>query len=269
MTTRSRIPVNQEELRPIQLTPTRSAQFYFPDGNVIFLVRIFHRGAHEQNISSGLLIPYTLQLNVTLYRVYKYPVQQASIVFASMFAMGNEGTTEGTADHNPIVLSYVPVDEFEAFLTLLFPTYWHVDFHRFLVQILTFEWLLRVTSHATLPTPATMDGNQWMTSYAACERWDAQAAKDVVKKNLAVSPPAVRVAAGLRFPDLKSFISPAALVLTAPDCKLEFLHLLPPGVLAQLVRTREEMARANLSLDDYRTHGVRNKFRDYCLQESA
>jgi hypothetical protein len=48
-----------------------------------------------------------------------------------MFETGNADMTEGTSDDNPIVLQYIPVDEFEIMLLLLYPPYWYVPFYDF------------------------------------------------------------------------------------------------------------------------------------------
>jgi hypothetical protein len=75
---------------------------------------------------TGLRCSNNEQVNNTLYRVYKYPIQQASTVFAAMFELGHQDTAEGSADQDPIVLNAVPAEEFEAFLSSLFSTHWYV-----------------------------------------------------------------------------------------------------------------------------------------------
>jgi hypothetical protein len=67
---------------------------------------------------------YSLQLNNTIYRVPRYPLEQVSKAFASMFETARANTAEGTSDDHPIVLHDVPVEEFETMLLLLYPCYW-------------------------------------------------------------------------------------------------------------------------------------------------
>jgi hypothetical protein len=49
-----------------------------------------------------------MQLNSTLYRVHRHPLQQASNAFAPIFTLGNKGVAEGTAGVDPIVIGFVP-----------------------------------------------------------------------------------------------------------------------------------------------------------------
>jgi hypothetical protein len=108
-----------------------------------------------------------------------------------------------------------------------------------------------------------MTGKDWLTCYAACERWDAPSMKEIVVRNLWISPPAVRLAAGLRFSDLKDLISAAVLEFCKADCRLDSVHILPPNVLIQLIRTREDMARLKEGETTYTTYV---KFRDFVMK---
>jgi hypothetical protein len=41
-----------------------------------------------------------------------------------MLAMENKDIAEGKTDENPIPICFAPCEEWEAFLKMIFPTYW-------------------------------------------------------------------------------------------------------------------------------------------------
>jgi len=72
----------------------KHSRYYFPDGNVIFLVE------------------------ETLYKVHRYFFQRDSSIFASIFS---DSVGRGSSDDDPISLVKVTVKDFDRFLSILYP----------------------------------------------------------------------------------------------------------------------------------------------------
>ncbi|KAJ7647890.1 hypothetical protein FB45DRAFT_734421 [Roridomyces roridus] len=86
------------------LLPRRSRynehpRFFFPDGNIIFLVE------------------------TTLYRVHRYFFERDSVIFATMFTLPSVAgeRPEGEVVENPIILEGVNALDFDRFLAVLYP----------------------------------------------------------------------------------------------------------------------------------------------------
>jgi hypothetical protein len=99
--------------------PQRHPRFYFPDGNVIFLVRPLH--LYQPPL--GALNPWT-KVEDVLFNVHRYFFQRDSSVFSAMFSLPKpeaEEHPEGEVDEKPIVLTSFSKKDFERFLMILYP----------------------------------------------------------------------------------------------------------------------------------------------------
>ncbi|KAF5320980.1 hypothetical protein D9619_001579 [Psilocybe cf. subviscida] len=85
--------------------PQRHPRFYFPDGNVVFLVED------------------------VLFNVHRYFFQRDSPVFSAMFSLPKpeaDERPEGEDDEKPIVLSNISKKDFERLLVILYPINFHI-----------------------------------------------------------------------------------------------------------------------------------------------
>ncbi|KZP05982.1 hypothetical protein FIBSPDRAFT_805329, partial [Athelia psychrophila] len=90
------LPVVQGNI-DLEATATRHSQYYFKDGNIVFLVE------------------------EVLYNVHRYFFERDSAHFRSIL-----GRVQGADEQNPIVLSDVSCNDFDELLAILYPT----DFRR-------------------------------------------------------------------------------------------------------------------------------------------
>jgi hypothetical protein len=102
--------------------PQKHGRYYFPDGNVVFLVR--------QVLCTDLVrfrhVHSSPQVERRLYRVYRYPLERTSSIFASLFSLPKgelAGDREGAVDEHPIRLYGVPTEEFHVFLERIFSVF--------------------------------------------------------------------------------------------------------------------------------------------------
>jgi hypothetical protein len=120
-------------------TPSRHDRFYFTDDLITFLV-------------GGKLM-----------RVHKPLLERYSSLFATMFELPQDqsiSNAEGQSDENPIVIQDAPLEEFEAFLEMVYE--------------LQFK------------APET-SGDMWMNRLSAATRWDAPDLRAYALKNLGAS----------------------------------------------------------------------------------
>ncbi|KAF9478099.1 hypothetical protein BDN70DRAFT_895954 [Pholiota conissans] len=93
--------VYHDSIQPkvLQHPNIRHSRFYFPDGNIIFL------------------------LDNVLFKVHRYFFQRDSPVFSAMFTLPHpeRDTAEGEMDEKPVKLTGFTPTDFERFLTLLYP----------------------------------------------------------------------------------------------------------------------------------------------------
>ncbi|KAJ8077414.1 hypothetical protein PM082_001844 [Marasmius tenuissimus] len=101
---------------------TRHPRFFFPDGNVVFLVED------------------------VFYKVHRYFFQRDSSIFDAMFSLPlpKEKRPEGEDESNPIVLEGIVAQDFDRLLVLLYP----YDFVDCELQTID-EWIsiLRLSTH--------------------------------------------------------------------------------------------------------------------------
>ncbi|KAG8786810.1 hypothetical protein FRB91_003380 [Serendipita sp. 411] len=94
--------VSSRESSPPRVTRLQSQDFYFSDGNVVFLVER------------------------TLYRIHRSVLGRNSPFFRNLFAISAsaEGKdVEGSSDENPLHLPHILVDQFDAFLSTVYPNW--------------------------------------------------------------------------------------------------------------------------------------------------
>ncbi|KAF5365925.1 hypothetical protein D9758_006684 [Tetrapyrgos nigripes] len=98
MTISSRPPAPYLDV-PLYISRRRHPRFYFPDGNVLFLV---------EN---------------TIYKVHRYFFQRDSAIFDAMFTLPSPPgeSPEGESDENPICLHGISSQDFDRLLSILYP----------------------------------------------------------------------------------------------------------------------------------------------------
>jgi hypothetical protein len=213
MATASQTVPAQGTAMNFQLNINRSPQFYFPDGNLIFLVSPFR------------------VMDCAWMRARRYR----------------------SSSHRPQLCTCRRVrgPTFFTISDLLVCPYLRQR------KLLMLTSQLGISQSYVYPTPATMTGKDWLTCYAACERWDDPSLKPFVMKNLCLSPPAVRLIAAIKF-HLRGELLPEALEeLCQQDGGLDSVHLLAPDVLVQLINTREKLIETDAK--DY--NGIRAAFK--------
>ncbi|KDQ55735.1 hypothetical protein JAAARDRAFT_48606 [Jaapia argillacea MUCL 33604] len=83
---------------PVGPARVRHEKFYFPDGNLVLLV---------EN---------------KLYNIYRYILQRESVCFASTLGLPQDPSlSEGGSDDQPLPLPDILCEEFDAFLSVLYP----------------------------------------------------------------------------------------------------------------------------------------------------
>ncbi|KAJ7180579.1 hypothetical protein C8R46DRAFT_1318570 [Mycena filopes] len=135
--------------------------FFFPDGTVVFLV---------EN---------------TLYRVHRYFFERDSAVFAAMFTLPSAvgQRPEGEVVENPVVLEGVSTDDFDCFLSILYPS----------------DFTVRDVRSAA----------QWTSVLSLASRWDFTSLRELAIQHLFTMTSVVeRIAVARRY-DILEWLVPA------------------------------------------------------------
>ncbi|CAG7846044.1 SubName: Full=Uncharacterized protein {ECO:0000313/EMBL:CCA69224.1} [Serendipita indica DSM 11827] len=93
---------SSRESSPPRVARQQSAEFYFADGNVVFLVER------------------------TLYRIHRSVLSRNSPFFRNLFSISaplDNKEVEGSSDDNPLHLPHIQVDQFDAFLSTVYPSW--------------------------------------------------------------------------------------------------------------------------------------------------
>ena len=105
------------DILDIALSDVSLQDFYFADGNVVFLVRMM-------GLTPLPFVDCALQVERVLYRIHRSILSRNSPFFRNLFSippLPDAKEVEGTSDDNPLHLPHILVDQFDAFLSTVYP----------------------------------------------------------------------------------------------------------------------------------------------------
>jgi hypothetical protein len=183
-----------------------------------------------------------------LYRVYRYPLERTSSIFASLFSLPNGGCAEdheGAVDEHPIRLYGVPKKEFHVFLERIFSVFSYVSSTNAIFIIHRTDAAISDTLDLTLHEQVS--NQEWLLCLAAAERWGAPSLRALAIRALTNARPAARIAAARQY-DYPQWLRPAFVsICSGPALTAEDFALLTPEDLEKIVGTREAALRAEAS----------------------
>lgn len=197
------------------IVKTQSRRFFFPDGNIVFSVRtnLPHRTYSYSN----------RQVEDTLYKVHRHFFESYSEIFADMFSLptADGEQPEGQSDRNPIVLEDVKQQDFECFLSVMYPSY--VSQNR--KQDSKYNY-----HHSDFSKSDSQTVDDWTGVLCLASRWEFTSIRLLAINQLTmIASPIERITRGVAY-NVKNWLLPAYTELCTRDDPLNLEEGLKLGI---------------------------------------